>query len=130
MIAEYKMLLPLESYLHRKGFRTAREVPLLTKRIDLVGISNGRLVAIEVKVKNWQRALQQALCYKLCAHEAYIALCREFVHRADKKILQRYGIGIIGVDGTAEIVMPAEPSSIIHDSLLTDVFKYIEKQRE
>ena len=127
MSSEKAMYAPLESYFHSRGFQTFREVPLLTRRIDLLGVNHSDIAAVELKVKNWQKALQQALSYRLCANKVYVAVSKEFVHRVDTELFRHYGIGILSVDGDVRPVLEASDSKIIHSSLLAMVLKYTEQ---
>ncbi len=127
MYSEKAMYAPLESYFHSRGFQTFREVPLLTRRIDLLGVNHSGITAVELKVKNWQKALQQALSYRLCANKVYVAVSEEFVHRVDTELFGHYGIGILSVDGEVHPVLEASDSQVIHSSLLATVLKYTEK---
>lgn len=121
MIFEKEMYPQVVSYLRNKGFNCYKEVKFLTRYIDLVGIKGKKVVAIEVKVKNWERALQQALTCRLCAHEVYVALWYKFVHRLPLNLFEEYGIGLISVDGTVNIIKKAKKSQIIHKSLLSNL---------
>lgn len=127
-MSEREMYSPLESFFLQMGFQTFREVPLLTKRIDLVGINHDSIVAVELKVKNWQRALQQALSYRLCANRVYLAVAKRFVHRVDCSMCEDFGIGVLGVDGNVNVVLEAMLSPIIHASLLQRILEYAYRQ--
>jgi hypothetical protein len=125
-MSEREMYSPLESFFRKKGFQTFREVPLLTRRIDLVCINRGSVVAVELKVKNWQKALQQALSYRLCANRVYLAVAKQFVHRVDCSMCEDFGIGVLGVDGNVNVVLEAMLSPIIHASLLRRILEYVD----
>lgn len=124
-MSEREMYKPLESFFHQMGFQTFREVPLLTRKIDCVGINHDSIVAVELKVKNWQRALQQALSYRLCADKVYVAVARQFVHRVNCSMCEGFGIGILGVDGSVNVVLEAMQSPLIHASLMRRVLEYV-----
>lgn len=128
MSSEKDMYSPLESYFQSRGFQTFREVPLLSRRIDLVGVNHSDIAAVELKVKNWQKALQQALSCRLCANKVYVALSKAFVHRIDTEVFRHYGIGILSVDGSVHPVLEASDSQVIHSSLLRRILKYTQPQ--
>lgn len=90
----------VEAKLMLHGLRTAREVQMLSKFIDLVAynISSGNLIAIEAKLHNWRRALQQAMTYRLCADSVYVAMPAETINRVDFEIFGHHGIGLVVVD--------------------------------
>jgi len=118
MVLEKEIYPQIESYLENEGFNYSREVKFLTRHIDLVCVNGEKIIAIEVKIKDWKRALQQALTCRLCAHEVYVAMWHEFTHRVPVELFGEYGIGLMSVDGTVNMVKKAKESSIIHSSML------------
>ena len=87
----------LDESFRMHGFVTAKEVRMLSKFIDLVAYNpadNG-LVAIEAKLSRWRRAFQQAMTYRICANDVYIAIPAGISHRVDIELLKMYGIGLI-----------------------------------
>ena len=121
MIAEKEMTPLVVSFLQGLDLHTETEVPLLTKRIDVVGFGRSRLVAVELKIRNWQRALVQASMYQLCADEAYVALPQALCMRLGSQPFQQLGIGLLAVDGTTKLFLPARRSQLIHQSLRQQV---------
>jgi len=107
-------------FLGNAGYTVRSEIPFLSKRIDLVGVSweTGRIVAVEAKVANWQRGLQQAIPYRLCSHESYLALSASCVKNVDRSVLRRFGIGLISVDGQARIDLASRASLLVHPAFL------------
>ena len=112
-LKEIRIIDELVGYCYNKGLYFKREVPLFASRIDLVMVNpkNNEVVAIEAKISNWYRALQQATSYTMCADKVYLALWDKYVHRANKEFLDRYGIGLLSVNGTVDIYHPARKSS-------------------
>jgi hypothetical protein len=106
-----------------KGLLVKREVPLGTKRIDLVALDphSKQVTAVEAKVDDWRAGLRQAVIYRICANRVYIAVDKRFVQRLDLGTIGSYGIGAIVVDGVAEVILKASPSSIVHRGLLRQV---------
>lgn len=115
---EYEVVERVETYMKKKKFKTYREVPALDKKIDIVGVRNREIWAVEAKVKDWKRALQQAVTDRLFVDRVYVALWHEFAGRADEEIYGKFGIGIMSVDGSVEIIKPAKKSKIAHASLV------------
>jgi len=107
----------------QKGLLVKREVPLGTKRIDLVALDphSKQVTAVEAKVEDWRAGLRQAVIYRICANRVYIAVDQRFVQRLDFRTIESYGIGAIVVDGIAEVILKARPSSIVHRGLLGQV---------
>jgi len=89
-------------------------IPDNSKReIDLVCLEkcmSPEIIAVEVKVRNWKRALRQAFKRMFYVDRCYIALLADYVNDVDLNKVSRRGIGLIAVDGHAEIVMKAKKS--------------------
>jgi hypothetical protein len=113
---------PKEKYLK------SEQVPLITKKIDLVlfEISSREIIAIEMKVSNWKRALQQAIYYKLCADRTYVALWHEYIHRVNQRIFKEEGIGLLEVNGRITKKIDAKRSDLIQKSLKERIEEYME----
>ena len=128
MVYEYELMPVIESALN-KDYQIEREVPMIDKFIDILAISKGpdekELVAIEAKVKNWKRAVQQAITYRLCADKVYIAIWHEFRHRVDLHILDDFGIGLMEVNGTIRIIKEAMLVESTHSTIRETIFEHI-----
>lgn len=82
----------------------------------------GELWAFEVKVKDWQRAMYQALQYRAFAHRVAIVLESAWADRVErhKERFRRLGVGIIGIDsdsGAMKVLLSPrkrEPASRFH----------------
>ncbi len=64
------------------------------------------IITIEVKVSNWQRAVEQAARNRIFAHLSFVALPEKVAQRVRKEfVFGKIGIGLISVsdDGTATI---------------------------
>jgi hypothetical protein len=114
-VAECDLCLPVRRFLNREGYdRIIRELPFFDRSIDMYGIAwnNGaKTIAVELKLRKWQKALHQAALYQLCSDYAYVAMPKKvaqtLVERGDFKAA---GIGILAVDTTSksvEVVLPA-----------------------
>lgn len=117
---EASLFEPVASYVRRKGFRWQQaEVPFYHYRIDLYGFSRVKndTLAIELKLRKWRRAYEQALIYQLCADLVYIALPLEMVRAVDLQLLSSHGIGLIGISDRARCtqVVPARRSDVIRE---------------
>lgn len=76
----------------------------------------GNLIAVELKLKDWRKALGQACRYRTFASQTYIAIPAE---RATAEVLNAaagYGVGVVAVSDVAEVVLPAR-SGLPHDPL-------------
>jgi hypothetical protein len=124
MIKEIDVLNQVNEYLKKNGYSYKNEVNFLERRIDVVGIKNKKITAIEVKVNNWKKALQQAITYKLCSHYVYVAFWHKYLPK-NLSHFENYGIGVMSVNDSVEIINKPKKSEIIHKSLLNDIFKQI-----
>ena len=97
---EKDLLAPVSRYAKRKGFTLqCAELPFFDYRIDLYALSKptGYTIAIELKIKNWRRALHQALIYQLCSDYVYIAVPLDNARLVSMEELAKHGIGLIAV---------------------------------
>jgi len=130
MIFERDLYPPILLYLRENGFNYYEEVKFLTRQIDIIGKKEKKIIAIEIKVSNWQRALQQALTCRLCADESYIAISEKYSHRVKLELLKEYGIGLIIVkENEMEIVQKAKKSKIIHTTIIKKMLQEIEGRK-
>ena len=88
------------------------EVPYFGKRVDLVltGPGSSTLVAVEIKLRNWQGALKQAAINQLFAHFSYVALPEARVRalRSEQRdAFNQHHVGLISVGHRATVVIPA-----------------------
>ena len=71
-----------------------------------------KIIAIEVKLSNWKRALIQAFKYTIFANQSYVAMDADYVHRAGANIdeFQKYNIGLLSITDRGEIESIFEPA--------------------
>jgi len=126
-VRETKIIEKLIHYCYENNLRYAVEVPFFLSKIDLVSLDqrNNEVIAIEAKVSNWHRAIQQATSYTLCADRVYLALWHEFAHRVDIRLLERYGIGLLSVDGKVEILQHAQKSQGFNKELMKKIKNFV-----
>ena len=99
MVKEKELYSPILK-LFGEGYFSAEDVPLGPKLVDLAFTSKSadKVIAIEVKVKNWKQALRQALNYQLAADESYVAIAKNHSNSIDHDRFRSLGIGLILVD--------------------------------
>jgi hypothetical protein len=103
-LTEADLLAPVLRLFPRQRYHRLGEVPLGRKKIDLFCIprrSSHEAVSVELKLRDWRRALWQATVNLQLADRSYIALYDKYVHRAEAhaELLDSYGVGLIAVDG-------------------------------
>ncbi len=74
----------------RGQYKVVRKYKLVTETI----------ISIEAKLRNWQRALQQAFRYKRFSNESYVLLDKKYIEPALKNIhiFQERNIGLMSMD--------------------------------
>ena len=94
------MLLPLvQAHFRRQYSLSATEVPFYAHRIDLYGYArkSKTTVAVELKLRDWRKALRQALVYQLCSDYVFIAVPAVTAKRVDTNLLSVHGVGLLAV---------------------------------
>jgi hypothetical protein len=127
MIKEIDILNQVNEYLKKNGYSYKNEVKFLERRIDVIGVKKKEVLAIEIKIKNWKKALQQAITCKLCSHYVYVAFYHKYLPK-NLSYFENYGIGVMSVNDSVEIINKSKKSEIIHKSLLNDILKQIGDQ--
>lgn len=106
---------PVRSFLQRRGYRVQDEVRFNGRIADLVASRDDRVVAVELKLEDWETALTQARAYQVGAPLAYVALpdpvAGEVVDRHEAAFVAD-GVGLLGVDppDRVEVLVDADPS--------------------
>jgi len=79
-----------------------------------VGPTFDYLVAVEAKLTDWRRAIQQAVRYRTFADEVYVALPMALAQAVASRHLLPSGVGLIGVDPSrlSIIARPARSDEI------------------
>jgi len=125
--SEERLTDALQEHLKAMGMKTAREVSIESKRIDIVAYDGSELMAVEVKVSNWKRAFQQALTYRFGADRVYIAMAEEYIHRVDRKLLESYGIGLISMGKSVKVMLDAKRQEHTDMELREKIMKEVEE---
>ena len=97
---ESQLLKPVAKFAQQEGFcLQEHELPFYEYRIDLYGFCahENSTIAVELKLTDWRRALEQAMLYQLCSDYVYIAMPERSVGKVDTAELMSQGIGLISV---------------------------------
>jgi len=121
MVFEKDMLNDIRFFFETKGYEVFTEVPFFSKRIDLICVKDSDVIAVEMKIKDWKKALWQAYVNQLCAVKSYVAMWHEYTHRIDRKRFKKYGIGIMKIGETVDIMVKARKSSCYQISLVNRI---------
>lgn len=127
MISESEMVGMIKTFFEERGFKVVTEVPMLSRRIDVVCINPQEdcVIAIEAKLQNWKKGIRQASTYRVGSDLVYLAIHREFSHRVNRKLLREARVGLIIVDQKeVEICDSAPNHQIIHDRIRGEIVSY------
>ena len=99
------------------------------KVVDIICQNDKEIIAIEVKVRNWKRALRQAIIYQLCANRTYVALCHRFSGRVKIEFFLKYGVGLIEVNGFIDIKIESRKNVALNPFYQEAVIQGLERRR-
>lgn len=122
---EEKMLKYLET--RQDVLLLGKEVPFLSRCIDIVFLNiDNQLITFELKIKDWRRAIKQALNHKLGADYSYICIPKRKLTPGLQSNIESAKIGLVMFDNEAEIpievVLPApyNNNKLIFKQILID----------
>ncbi len=133
-LKESALLEPVRGNLRRRGYRRQLpEVQFFEYSMDLYGYAatKNTTTAVELKLHRWTRAFQQALIYQLCADFVYLALPTLAAARVDRPLLERYGLGLIGVQSGPRcvVLLEAQQSTVVMPSYRDFYIRLMQEQR-
>lgn len=112
--SESDMTAPTLTLFPEADYLRYEQVALGRKSIDLVCLSRHEqfTTTIELKIRDWRRALWQASLNVQVSDESYIAIWELYVHRAEsqKELLAAYGVGLISVSASSAKVLLKSPA--------------------
>ena len=131
---EKQLYKPIENFLkNRKYSYVHSELGFYEYKIDLFGYSKSsyKTISVELKLKNWQKALQQSLIYQLCSDYVYIAMPKSFLHTKAVDEISKCGIGIISVypSGYCKTVLGSQESPVVQHQYKTWFIENINWER-
>src|SRR4030067_2753236 len=102
----------VDALLRKSGYRVLPQPRIRTWRPNLVGVKDDEVVIVEAKGHrgDMKKVLAQTALYSTDATSAYLALPMERIQKGIKKTAEVLGIGLIGVDEAARIVVEASRS--------------------
>src|SRR3990172_8838033 len=114
MISEKRIEGMVIRFFENLGFMCVSQVRILERCVDVVGGKDGEIVSIELKVRDWKRAVKQALICRLWSHYVYIGFWHRFLPK-DLSIFSELGIGLLTVNSrNVEKILEPNISEIIH----------------
>jgi len=110
----------IHSFFEDRGYRVFDEARLFARNIDVVGKRRDEICAVEIKIHDWKRAIEQACLNLRIADYSYVALPESTWARLNKRLykdVQETGLGVISVDGFAKEVIEPAPSDRVQPLL-------------
>jgi len=97
---ESEMLEPVKVYFDSLGFEPLEEYRIIGKRIDLLCVcrKNHKVVAIELKLRDWKGGLRQCIQNASFSNQAYLAMWHTHLDNVPEDLLSNHGIGLITVN--------------------------------
>lgn len=119
-ILEEELREPVRVYFKDKNYTVINEAKLFSRGIDVIAKRRSNVIAVELKVHKWRRAIQQAYMDLRVANYAFVALPEMKWERIDRRIFHEaynYGIGLLSVNGDVMQIMRPTPSKNIQPKL-------------
>jgi hypothetical protein len=113
---EIELIKPVSDYFKKQGYILKREVKIGYCRADLVAFKKNEIIAIELKLKDWKKAITQAKNYQFGADFVFLAvpLFRAYsILRKAEFYLKKEGIGLLVItENNCEVreIIEAKPS--------------------
>ena len=123
MVQEKRMQNYLEKYY--SDYKHKHQVPFFKKRVDFVYLDyKNRIIAIELKIKDWKNGINQIDSNQLFAHFSYLGVWHENIKKVPLDIFRDYGFGILSVKSNKiETIMEAKESKIRVKKFSNEILK-------
>lgn len=98
---EAELVMPVRTYFEQDGFTVFHEVRIGFCRADLVACTDETVIAVELKLADWKKAMVQAKNYQLAAEYVYLAFPLKKTNLVLKRAsdqLDQEGIGLLSVN--------------------------------
>lgn len=117
----------IKNWLSKDGYTCYSEVPMLSRLIDVVGIHqrSETIIAIELKLLAWKKAMSQAMVYRMVADYSYIGMPANIIHNIKTEKFKDFGIGIIEIGDDTKIRLRAIKSNKIHNGIRKEMLQTI-----
>jgi hypothetical protein len=125
-LREDELRVPVQKLFPPEQYFCKNEVSFGLKRIDMVfrQRSNGQeIVAVELKLTKWKKAVWQAASNRQIAAYSYVALPSRSAAAIDRQLMVSLGLGLIVADSTdeARIVLPAKRSRHVNSRIAAEI---------
>ena len=134
---ELELLKPVSDYFKKQGYRVKYEIRIGFNRADFVGFKKEKVVAVELKLRDWKKAVVQAKNYQLGSDYVYIAVPLMKSYNIIKKashILEKNGIGLLAVNeensNVSEIIKAKKSKRKIASIKIEEIKKRRKKKKK
>jgi hypothetical protein len=129
-LREEELRKPVHEYFKNKEYALFDEVKLFSRNIDVVAKRRNEVIAVELKLCDWKKAINQACLNQRVSDYSYVALPEPVWNRIDRRIYTisfDHGIGLLSVDGAARQIMRPEHSKRIQPYLRRRFLKGLQR---
>lgn len=98
---ESELIKPVSDYFKKQGYIVRYEVRIGFCRADIVAFKNDNITAVELKLRDWKKAIIQMKNYQLGSNYVYLAIPLWRVYNVLRKAeyyLKKEGIGLLIVN--------------------------------
>lgn len=111
-LREDELRTPVRSLFPPDQFFCKNEVPFGLKRIDMLfrrRNGKGEIIAVELKLTKWKKAIWQAATNRQVATFSYVALPSKTAIAVDRELMASLGLGLIVADTEDEARVDLQP---------------------
>lgn len=98
---ESELIKPVSDYFKNKGYKVRYEIRIGFCRADIVAFKDNKSTAVELKLRDWKKAIIQAKNYQLGSNYVYLAIPLSKAYNVLRKAehyLKKEGIGLLIVN--------------------------------
>lgn len=121
---------PVHQLFESRGYIVSDEVSLFSRKIDVVAKKRNDVITVELKLRNWREALDQARLNLRVSNYSYVAL-QEPLSRFDSRLFIetiQSGIGLLSVNGTASEIVCPKRSNVIQSNLRRNFLRHLRSE--
>lgn len=121
ILTEYELVTLTEKLFVNMNFLVFKEVPIFSSSVDMILVKNDYVYAIEFKLQNWKRAIEQVKKHEISVDYMYICLPKMKKESTRKNIESKCheeGVGLFyvnlenGKHNVEEVIRPKRPNCV------------------